>query len=135
MQKTELLKKLLPGFLPLIVFVLVDSFLGTFAGIIFAIGFGLVEMALIFYREKRFDKFVLGDTLLLVVLGLVSIYLDNDVFFKLKPALIELIFCILIGISVFSPTNFLFNMGKRYMKGMQMDDRIEKNFNKIIMKT
>ncbi|MFN8255093.1 MAG: NUDIX domain-containing protein [Bacteroidales bacterium] len=132
MQKIELLKKLLPGFLPLIVFILVDSFLGTLAGILFAIGFGIIEMAFIFLREKRFDKFIIGDTLLLVVLGLLSIYLENDIFFKLKPALIELIFCLLIGVSVFSPANLLLNMSKRYMTGIEMNDQMVKSFNRSL---
>jgi len=132
MNKLDLFKKLLPGFLPLLVFIIVDSYLGTVAGILFAIGFGLVELLVIYLKERRIDKFVIGDTLLLVVLGGVSILLDDEIFFKLKPALIELIFCGLIGVSVFSGQNIVLKMSQRYMKGMPMNDAVVKKFNKSL---
>jgi len=132
MQKLELLKKLLPGFLPLFVFILVDSFLGTVAGILFAIGFGLIELIVIYFKERRLDVFVIGDTLLLTGMGLVSILLENDIFFKLKPALIELIFCVLIGVSAFSSQNIILNMSQRYMKGFEMNDAVRRSFTKSL---
>jgi len=132
MQKFDILKKLLPGFLPLLVFIIVDSFLGTKAGILFAIGFGLIELVVIYLKERRVDLFVIGDTLLLVFLGLISILLENEIFFKLKPALIELIFCLLIGISVYSKQNILLNMSQRYMKGIEMNNALRDNFNRSL---
>jgi hypothetical protein len=41
MKRTQLLKILLPGLLPLIVFILVDEFYGTTAGLIVAVAFGI----------------------------------------------------------------------------------------------
>lgn len=128
MDRTQLLKKLLPGFLPLIVFIIVDSFLGTEMGILFAIGFGLVELVVIYLKEKRVDKFVIGDTLLLVALGGISILLENDIFFLLKPALLELIFCVLIGISAFSKQNIVLKMSQRYIKGVEINEAAMQNF-------
>ena len=132
MNRAELLKKLLPGFLPLIVFIVVDSFLGTEMGILFAIGFGLVELIFIYLKERRVDRFVVGDTLLLVALGGVSILLENDIFFLLKPALLELIFCALIGVSVFSKRNLVLKMSQRYMKGMEINNAAMQNFNRSL---
>lgn len=132
MNKLDLLKKLLPGFLPLLVFIVVDSYLGTEAGILFAIGFGVLELIVIYLKERRIDKFVIGDTLLLVALGGISILLEDEIFFKLKPALIELIFCGLIGVSVFSGQNIVLKMSQRYMKGMEMNDAVLKKFRKSL---
>jgi isopentenyldiphosphate isomerase/intracellular septation protein A len=73
-------------------------------------------------KEKQFDKFILFDTLLLVALGAVSIILDNDIFFKLKPGLIELILVAVLGISAFSPLNIIGLMGQRYLKGANFND-------------
>jgi len=87
-QRTELLKKMLPGFIPLFVFILIDEIWGTRAGLVAALVIGVAELGWIGYREKRFERFVLFDTLLLLVLGGISIVLDNDIFFKLKPGLI-----------------------------------------------
>ncbi len=122
MDKRELLKKLLPGFLPLFVFIAADEIFGTTRGMIIAVAFGIVQMAFIFIREKRFDKFVFFDTLLLAALGGVSLALDNEIFFKLKPALMGVILCAVLGVSAFTPLNFLLSMSQRYMQGMTFSD-------------
>lgn len=122
MNKTELLKKLLPGFIPLFVFIAIDEIWGTTAGLVAALVIGVVELIWIGIKEKRFDKFVLFDTALLVVLGGVSILLDNDIFFKLKPGLVELILCAVLAVSSFSSINIIGLMTQRYMKDFQMNE-------------
>lgn len=122
MNRTQLLKKLLPGFIPLFVFILADEIWGTKTGLFVAVGVGIAEMAWIAIKEKRFEKFVLFDTLLLVVLGAVSILLDNDIFFKLKPGLIELILVAVLAVSAFSSLNIVGLMGKRYLKDTEFND-------------
>jgi isopentenyldiphosphate isomerase len=122
MSRAELLKKLLPGFIPLFVFIAADEIWGTKIGLIVAVGVGLLEMLWVGLKEKRFDKFILFDTLLLVALGAVSIILDNDIFFKLKPGLIELILVVVLGISAFSPLNIIGLMGQRYLKGATFNE-------------
>lgn len=120
MNRTELLKKLLPGFIPLFVFIIADEIWGTKIGLYVAVGVGLLEFIYIWTKEKRFDKFILFDTLLLVALGSVSILLDNDIFFKLKPGLIEIILVAVLGVSAFSPLNIIGLMSQRYMNGIKM---------------
>lgn len=122
MSRAELLKKLLPGFIPLFIFIIADEIWGTKIGLIVAVVVGLLEMIWVGLKEKRFDKFILFDTILLVALGVVSIILDNDIFFKLKPGLIELILVAVLGISAFSPVNIIGLMGQRYLKGTTFND-------------
>ncbi|MFW6310598.1 MAG: NUDIX domain-containing protein [Prolixibacteraceae bacterium] len=122
MNRTELLKKLLPGFIPLFVFIAADEIWGTKTGLLVAVSVGIAEMLWIGIREKRFDKIILSDTLLLVALGAVSILLDNDIFFKLKPGLIELILIIILGVSAFSRLNIVGLMSKRYLKGAEFNE-------------
>ncbi|WP_372947142.1 NUDIX domain-containing protein [Mariniphaga sp.] len=122
MHRTELLKKLLPGFIPLFVFIAADEIWGTKTGLFVAVGVGVVEMIWVAVREKRFDKFILFDTVLLVALGAVSILLDNDLFFKLKPGLIELILVAVFAVSAFSKVNIIGLMGKRYLKDVQLNE-------------
>jgi len=122
MNRTALFKKLLPGFIPLFVFIAADEIWGTKTGLFVAVGVGLAEMAWVGFREKRFDKFILFDTLLLVVLGGVSIVLNNDIFFKLKPGLIELILVAVLGVSAFSKVNIIGLMGKRYLKEVSFNN-------------
>ncbi|MGC9353448.1 MAG: NUDIX domain-containing protein [Mariniphaga sp.] len=122
MTRTELLKKLLPGFIPLFVFIAADEIWGTKTGLFVAVGVGLLETIWIAVREKRLDKFILFDTLLLIVLGAVSILLENDLFFKLKPGLIELILVTVLAVSAFSKVNIVGLMGKRYFKNIEFNE-------------
>jgi isopentenyldiphosphate isomerase len=122
MSRTELLKKLLPGFIPLFVFIIADEIWGTKIGLFVAVSVGVAEMLWVGFKEKRFDKFILFDTLLLVVLGAVSILLDNDIFFKLKPGLIELILVAVLAVSAFSKVNIVGLMGQRYLKDAQFNE-------------
>ncbi len=132
MNKADLLKKMLPGFLPLLVFIVVDEYLGTEAGIYFALGFGIIELIYIYLKEKRIEKFVIVDTLFLTVFGGISLLLHDDIFFKLKPALVELIFVLLIGVSAFSDKNIMMKMGQRYMKGVEMNPMMELQFKRSL---
>ncbi len=122
MNRFAFLKTLLPALIPLVVFIVADEIWGTKIGIIVALVVGIGEFVLIYMKEKRVDRFVLADTLLLVALGGVSILLDNAVFFKLKPALVQAIFCAILGISVFSGKNILLLMSQRYMRGVQLNE-------------
>jgi isopentenyldiphosphate isomerase/intracellular septation protein A len=122
MNLRKLLFQLLPGFIPLFVFIIADEVWGTKIGLIVAIGSGTIELVYYWIKDRKFDKFILLDTLLIIVLGVVSIVLDNDVFFKIKPALIGVLMCIVLAISVFTPNNILLNMSKRYMKGVEFSE-------------
>lgn len=132
MSKSELLKKLLPGFIPLFVFIAIDEIWGTRAGLIAALAIGVAEMVWIWIKEKRFDKFVLFDTGLLVVLGSVSLLLNNDIFFKLKPGLVELILCAVLAVSSFSKLNIIGLMTQRYMKDMELNQQQMAQFRKTM---
>lgn len=128
MTRTDLIKKLLPGFIPLFVFILADEIWGTKIGIAVAVGVGLIELVVTGIKERRLEKFVLIDTALLVVLSLISILLDNDIFFKLKPALIELILCAVLGVSAFGKLNIVKMMAGRYMKNVSFNEQQQAQF-------
>jgi len=132
MNKLDLLKKLLPGFIPLFVFIAIDEIWGTRVGLVAALVIGVAEMAWIWYKEKRFDRFVLFDTGLLFVLGSVSIILDNDIFFKLKPGLVELILCAVLAVSSFSKLNIMGMMTQRYLKDMELSEQQMGQFRKMM---
>ncbi len=122
MDRKTLLKNLFIGFLPLLVFILVEEIWGLTAGIIAAIVLGGAEIAYFYLTEQRLDLFVLFDVGLIVGLGLVSVGLQNDIFFKLKPGLIQCIMLILIGVTAFSDHPLMLKMSQRYMRGVQISD-------------
>jgi len=118
LSRWQLLKTLAPGFLPLLVFIAADALWGTMVGLAVAVASGVVELLVSYARERKLDRFVLLDTLLIVAMGGVSLLLENDIFFRLKPAIVELAFCLVLGISAFSPVNILLAMSRRYLKGI-----------------
>jgi isopentenyldiphosphate isomerase/intracellular septation protein A len=132
LNQKELIKKLLPGFIPLFVFILADEFWGMKVGIAVALLIGLAEMGYTWIREKRLDKFVLLDTGLLVALSGVSILLENDVFFKLKPALIEAILGVVLAVSLYSPVDIIGLMTQKYMQGVEMNEAQSVHFKRNI---
>lgn len=132
MNKYQLLKKLLPGLLPLLIFIIVDEFYGTSAGLVVAVSFGVAQLIFTYFKNKVFDKFTLFDTLLILALGSISYVLNDDVFFKLKPALIGSILCLLLGVSAFSRMNIFMLMSKRYFNGIDFNDEQIKQFNRSI---
>ncbi len=121
MNKIEILKKMLPGLLPLFVFIIADAFFGTEIGLISALVFGLIQLIYSYIKFKKIDTFVLFDTVLIIAMGGISLFLHNDVFFKLKPAIINLILCAILGISAFSSKNIIAKMTAHYVKDFQMN--------------
>lgn len=122
-DRKTLVKNLSLGFLPLLVFIAADELFGLTTGLVVAICFGLAEAAFTYWREQRLDRFILFDTGLIVLLGLTSLLLHNDIFFKLKPALVESILVILLGVSAFSNNPILIRMSGRYMKGLEFSEQ------------
>ncbi len=121
-NKFKYLGLLLPGLLPLFVFILADEFAGTTNAIIFALLAGAVVFVYTWIRNQKADAFVLFDTLLLAAFGGVSLLLHDDIFFKLKPGIIQTILVVIIGLSAYSPRNIMLNMAKRYMPGKEFDE-------------
>lgn len=120
MNRLQLLKVLAPGFLPLLVFIVADALWGTTVGLAVAVASGIAELGVSRVRDKTWDRFVLLDTLLITAMGGVSLLLANDIFFRLKPAVVELIFCLVLGVSVYTPANVMLAMARRYLRGMEI---------------
>jgi intracellular septation protein A len=123
----SLLKKMLPGLIPLLIFILADEIWGTMVGLYVAIGSGIAEFLFYYIKDKTTDRFILLDTLLLIVLGAISVAFENDLFFKIKPALIEAILLSVIAFSLWGPKNILMAMSKRYMGEIHLDPGQERS--------
>jgi isopentenyldiphosphate isomerase/intracellular septation protein A len=117
----SLLKKFLPGLLPLFIFILADEIWGTQVGLYVALASGFGELGFYYIRDHKIDGFILLDTSLLIILGAVSIALENDLFFKIKPALIEMILLAIIAFSLWGPRNIIMAISKRYIGEIQLN--------------
>ncbi|MBK7029226.1 MAG: NUDIX domain-containing protein [Bacteroidales bacterium] len=132
-QPWDLFKKMLPGLFPILIFLVADAVWGTKTGLIVAIAFGLGELIFILLKERRFDWFIIFDTALLLLLGGVSLISSDEIFFKLKPALINCIFLVIIGLSTFSNKNILLLYSKRFLKDISIDPDHQKELKKTFL--
>lgn len=114
--------QLLGQILPLIVFVIVDSISSNIrVSIISAIVFAAGQLLLFYFKTGQFDWFVLLDVGLIAAFGIVSIVFKNEMFFKVKPAVIEGATVIFLLVMIFSPDSFLLNyFGRMMPKGMAL---------------
>lgn len=117
-KKMSLAGKLLPGMLPLLIFVGAELLWGTTVGLTAALIVGVIQLSWFWIREKRVDKFVLGDIAFLIFLGGLAILFDNALLFKLKPVFIGTAITLLLGYSAFSDNNLVLHMSQRYFKGL-----------------
>jgi isopentenyldiphosphate isomerase/intracellular septation protein A len=122
MNLSRILKSLLPSFIPLIAYVLVDTFLGEKIGLYAGIGIGVVEFVVVLIRDRKPDPFVAADTLLLALAGVISLISDNDIWFKLKPAVIELVFSASFALLLVLPERYLKAYMERQLKGFEFPD-------------
>jgi isopentenyldiphosphate isomerase/intracellular septation protein A len=116
-----LIKKLIPGLIPLLVFIVADEIWGMKVGLVVAVSIGLVEMLITWIREKRIDNFVLLDMFLLFVLSSLSYLFENEIFFKVKPAMMDLVLVALLSLSLFSRIDPLGSMSQRYLKDVKLE--------------
>lgn len=131
-SRSDILKGLIPGLIPLLVFILADSIWGTKIGLIVSVAVSLIELAVTWIREKRFDRFVLFDLGLIIVMALVSLLSDNSIFFKLKPAIMELVIVILLGISVYTPADLVQKMTLRYLPGFKLNNEQQQKMKRTL---
>ncbi|MCX6129532.1 MAG: septation protein IspZ [Proteobacteria bacterium] len=122
------LKSLLLGFLPLLIFVAADEFLSqlfseeiaTQYALYLAIAMGVIQTLYTFIKEKRLDKMLLCDTFLIIVMGGISLVSGNDMFFKLKPALVQSVMVALLFYVAFFKPQLLLSMTNRFMQGVEI---------------
>lgn len=102
--------------LPIIVFLIVDGlFSNTIYSIISAIVVALFYMTFSFFKTGNIDYMILIDVALITALGIVSIVVKNDIFFKLKPAIIDVVAIIFMIVLIFASEKFLLSYFIRFM--------------------
>jgi len=129
-SRKQLLKTMLPGLIPLLIFVIADSIWGTMVALCIAMVTAFVELAIVYLKERRFDRFVGLDLVLILIFSVLSLTTENDFCFKFKPALMELALAGIIAFSVFGPKNLISAMSQRYLKNIEINVRAEQEMNR-----
>ncbi len=109
--KAQQLKSLfLGGVLPVIVFALIEDYYGTLWGLVAGMVFGIGEICWEWHSQKRVDPITWGGNGMLILLGGISLITQEGLWFKLQPALIEVIIAFILWGSVILGKPFLFSL-------------------------
>lgn len=76
------------GLVPLVIFVVIDSFAGLKAGIISALLFALLEAGYTYWTMHKLDEITMISLGLVAVFGYLSYYYENPLIFKLQPVIL-----------------------------------------------
>lgn len=122
MNLSRLLKAFVPSLVPLLVFVAADAFFGEEVGFAVGLAVGAGEFLFVLVRDRSADPFVAADTLLLALAGGLSILLRDDLFFKLKPAVIEAVLAGAFALLLVLPPRHLKAYLERQLRGFEFAD-------------
>jgi len=104
--------------LPLLVFIVVDAVSNNpLLSIILSIVTAAVQLSFFYLRFRKIDWFIIVDAGLIIGLGALSLYLKNEIFFKMKPAIIDAVALVFFIVFLVSPDQFLIGYFGRMMPG------------------
>lgn len=107
------MKSLWIGLLPVILFWIFEEKFGTFWGLVVAMVWAIGELAWGYIKNRAIDKFTLFSSALVLVLGTTSLIMDNSLFFKLQPSVVEILFAGLIFWQNKRDRTWLFGFAKK----------------------
>lgn len=115
--------------IPLLGFWIIEEYWGLQAGIVAAIILSFIEVAWIYYREKRFEAFAVWSAVLIVIMGAISWITNSAVLILLKPAIFEGIFAIIFIFTSIIGKPFMAIMAKKQLKGQPITAFHKEYFN------
>ncbi|HRO67912.1 MAG TPA: septation protein IspZ [Pseudobdellovibrionaceae bacterium] len=95
------------GVVPILAFTIIEDRYGTWWGLIAGLVFAAGEMTLEFIRHRKISRLTLLSGALLIALGLLSLWTDDGLWFKLQPALFEAFFAFALWGSLFFEKNLI----------------------------
>ncbi len=107
---SQSLSLILGGLLPIIAFTVVEELYGPVWGTIVAMIFGVGEIVYEKWKFKKISKLTLLSNTLVLVLGLISIFFQEGIWFKLQPAILELFMAIFLWYTTWTGQPFLSEM-------------------------
>lgn len=105
---------LLMGILPLLFFVIVDSFAGPKAALFTAIILAVGEAIFSFYLFGEIDSLTIFSLILVVVLAAVAFQRQNSLYFKFQPVILSAILGIILLTSYLINEPLLVSMATKY---------------------
>jgi intracellular septation protein len=106
---------LLSGFLPLIVYTVVEELYGIYWGLIAGLVLGVIEIVVEKILTKKVSTITWIVNLMVIGLGCVALYMNDGIWFKLQPAFAELLMVFILWGSIIIKKPFLKEMASKQM--------------------
>lgn len=101
------------GIVPIVLFTLIEEYYGVVWGLISALVWGIGEIAFELYKNKKVEKITWISNGLIIFLGLISLFTQEGIWFKLQPAIIELGMTLFLWGSILMKKPFLIVMAEQ----------------------
>jgi intracellular septation protein len=112
-SKAAALAFLVGGLLPVVAFTVVEQFYGPIGGAIAGMLFGAGEIGWELWNSGKVQKITWLSNALVLIFGALSLWEHNGIFFKLQPAVLLLIFALLLFGSSLLKKPFLTALAKK----------------------
>lgn len=106
--------RLFLAMVPLVAFYLVDKYLGLRAGIVAAMLFAAGDVAYHWFVHRTLNKVMIGMAAMVGVLGGLSLLSDDERFFLYSPVVGDVVFSIVLLISVLRGTPLMLTLAETY---------------------
>ena len=126
-SKWKVLKTFSISLIPLVIYFVIDEYLGLYWGVTAAVIVGLGELFFYRLKDKIWDKLVLVSTGLIVIFGVISILLKSPIFVMIKPAVFEILFAVVLAVMYFLKNSFIEETAKKHT-GMRELPEIYKKY-------
>ncbi len=114
---------LILGIIPLIVFVLVDSFSSTKMALIFAVLFALAETIFSLYYFQTIDEVTIFSFVMVLILGAISYKNENPLWFKFQPVILSVFIGAYLIITFLINKPLLVEMTTKYISLFPIEKR------------
>jgi intracellular septation protein len=121
--KSQAISLIFGGLLPVIAFTVIEDQYGPVWGTITGMAFGLGEIIFEKWKYKKVSQITWIGNILILGLGIISIFSQDGIWFKLQPALLETFFAILLVGSVIVKKPFLLMMAEK--QGTALNDVVK----------
>lgn len=104
---------LMAGVLPVVAFAVLEDQFGVEAGLIGGMAFGVFEILYEWKSRGKVEALTWAGNLLILILGGVSLWFKDGIWFKLQPALIAFLLGTVLFSSVLADRPLMFEMARR----------------------
>ncbi len=121
------------GLLPIILYTIIEDQYGVIAGLIAGLIFGVGEIIYEKIVHKKVSKITWTGNAILILFGIISLITADGIWFKLQPAIVELLMTIILWGSLILKRPLFITLAEA--QGVQLPDPVKTRLNGITFRS